>query len=92
MRCEQVKAASMRNPAGKQNWRSRRDMTAEEFRAAVHTLKLTKESASRFVGRSGRAGQRWATKGVEGPVAVLFRVMIELDMTPSEVETILPHQ
>jgi hypothetical protein len=63
-------------------------MTSAQFRAAIETLGLSQEAAGKFLGLSGRQGQRFANneRKIPGAVAKLLRLMIKLNLKPEDVK------
>ena len=62
-------------------------MTHTQFRAAIAELGLCQERAGRWLGLSGRQGQRYATgdQEIPEPVAKLLRLVILLGLKPEDV-------
>jgi hypothetical protein len=63
-------------------------MTPTQYRTAIAALGLSQEGAGRWLGLSGRQGQRYATgeSEIPGPVDKLLRIMLKLGIKPSEVD------
>jgi DNA-binding transcriptional regulator YiaG len=61
-------------------------MTANQYRAAIKSLRLSQAKAALFLGVSLRASQGWALGENPVPVAVakLLRLMIRLHITPED--------
>jgi hypothetical protein len=62
-------------------------MNHNEYRDALAALDLTQGAAARFFQVDERTSRRWATGEIPVPhaVALLFRVMIEEDISPARV-------
>jgi hypothetical protein len=52
-------------------------MTADEYRAALSTLRLNQQSAGRWLGVSRKTAQNFATKGPSGPAARAIRMALK---------------
>jgi hypothetical protein len=65
-----------------------KSMTNEQFKHAITMLGLNQEDAGKFLGFSGRQGQRFATgeKAVPRTVAMLLRLMIKYKQTPKDMK------
>lgn len=62
-------------------------MTSGQYKSAIAKLGLSQEAAGVFMGRSPRQGQRWAAGDpIPESVAKLLRLMVRLDLKPSDVK------
>lgn len=64
------------------------NMTADQYRAAIHRLGLSQHRAGDFLGISHRASQGYALGEYPVPesAAKLLRLMIKLKLSPEEVK------
>lgn len=61
-------------------------MTANQFRAALDRLGLSQAGAAAFLGISTRSAHGYANdKPIPEPIAKLLRLMIRLNLKPSDV-------
>jgi hypothetical protein len=63
-------------------------MNADQFKHAINLLGLTQEEAGKFLGYSGRQGQRFANeeRAVPRAVAMLLRLMIKHEIDPKDLK------
>lgn len=63
-------------------------MTPTQYRIAIEKLGLSQRGAARFLKIDERTSRRWALGELPVPEAVakLFRVMIEIGISPEAVE------
>lgn len=63
-------------------------MTPTEFRAALARLQLSQLGAARLLQVDGRTARRWAQHGVNGPTAVLLRLLLNGKVRLRDIEAI----
>lgn len=61
-------------------------MTANQFRAALARLELSQLGAARLFRVGERTARRWAESGVNGPPAVLIRLLVAGKIIPKDIE------
>lgn len=63
-------------------------MTANQFRALLGRLELSQLGAARLLKVGDRTARRWAESGVDGPPAILLRLLAAGKITPKDIEAI----
>lgn len=63
-------------------------MTANQFRAALSRLELSQLGAARLLRVGERTARRWAEHGVDGPPAILLRLLAAGKVTIEDVEAV----
>lgn len=63
-------------------------LTKHQYRKALEALDITQQEAGELLGTSKRSGQRWAELGVEGPAAILIRLLLKGEITLADVRSV----
>jgi DNA-binding transcriptional regulator YiaG len=60
-------------------------MTGPAFRHALDQLGLTQIGLGRVLGVDPRTVRRWADQGLDGPAAILIRLLLRGKLTPADI-------